>query len=163
LGSHRSKVVRLAPSNYELPPMRSEEGATFEPAPGMHGEANEAILGVLRSEREPLSRSVIIERCGVEDVVWSPAIRQLVDAGAVEQMGIRRGAKYQLPQCLSSTRMAIPFSNQSIRSGLFVPVRQAIAGNYPLIPEPTITDHPSADPQLLTGCLLVYLESEGAQ
>ena len=97
LGSHRLKVARLAPRNHELPPMRSEEGATYEPARGAHGEATEAILDVLRSAREPLGRNEIVERCGVADAAWGPAIRQLVDAGAVEQKGIKRGAKYQLP------------------------------------------------------------------
>jgi uncharacterized protein YhaN len=58
--------------------------------------AREAILAVLRDSDVPLAKAEIIERAGMEGSEWSPAIRALVERGAVTRQGAKRGAKYSV-------------------------------------------------------------------
>ena len=55
-----------------------------------------AVLEVLRVAEEPLGKSELLERAGIDEAAWSSTIKALVDRGDVVKLGDRRGARYQL-------------------------------------------------------------------
>ena len=80
-----------APERPAAAPVRGRSPA------GRGGAApQDAIVLVLRSAASQLGKSDILERAGITDSEWTPAIRALVDSGTVTQEGVKRGAKYRL-------------------------------------------------------------------
>jgi uncharacterized protein YhaN len=99
LAAERYSVVRLAPRDQHLlvplgqadespPPIRVED------AEG----GKQAVLRALRSSGTTLSKAEIVAVTGMDDVLWTKTIRELVGVGAVLQEGERRGARYRLPR-----------------------------------------------------------------
>ena len=69
------------------------------PAPAKGPAAStdaEAILVALRSAYAPLGKTEILAASGVAESGWKAALDQLKASGQIEQVGERRGAKYQL-------------------------------------------------------------------
>jgi DNA-binding IclR family transcriptional regulator len=50
----------------------------------------------LRGATQPLGKSDLLERSGLDEAEWRDAIEELRAAGVVEQQGERRGAKYRV-------------------------------------------------------------------
>jgi len=91
LSARDHSAVFAAPGR---PPARS---ATRPGARAAAGEATQAaIVGVLEEAGAPLGKADILDRAGIADSAWTPAIRALVERGAVIQEGAKRGAKYRL-------------------------------------------------------------------
>lgn len=78
----------------ERPPARSAVRAGARAAAGEATQA--AIIDALEEADVPLGKAEILERAGIVDSAWTPAIRALVERGAVIQEGAKRGAKYGL-------------------------------------------------------------------
>ena len=53
------------------------------------------ILKTLEKARGALGKSELIEKAEIDESVWTPALRELKDAGLVTQVGEKRGARYQ--------------------------------------------------------------------
>jgi len=91
LSARDHSAVFAAP---ERPPARSANRAGARIAAGETAQA--AIVGVLDDAGAPLGKAEIVERTGITDSAWTPAIRALVERGSVIQEGAKRGAKYSL-------------------------------------------------------------------
>ena len=61
-----------------------------------HSLADQQVLAALAEATEPLSRTELIERAGIESQQWTPTIKRLKEGGLVQQIGEKRGARYQL-------------------------------------------------------------------
>lgn len=91
LSARDHSAVFAAP---ERPPARS---ATRPGARAAAGEATQAaIIDALEEAGAPLGKAEILNRAGIVDSAWTPAIPALVERGAVFQEGAKRGAKYTL-------------------------------------------------------------------
>jgi len=90
--------VRLAPRDQHLlVPLGQADEA---PPPIRVDDAEggkQAVLRALRSSGMSLSKAEIVAVTGMDDVLWTKTIRELVGVGAVLQEGERRGARYRLP------------------------------------------------------------------
>jgi len=101
LPGDRLHVAELGPRDHAalfVAPERPAPRAVRAAGPaGAGGEAaQQAILGVLRAAKSPLGRADILERAGIGESAWTPAIRALVESGAVVQEGVKRGARYSV-------------------------------------------------------------------
>ena len=84
----RSAPRERPPSLFGAPPEKTQTSA--DPA--------EAILACLRGSSEPLGRTELLARTGIDPKAWRPAIQKLLDAGQLIQEGERRGARYRLKE-----------------------------------------------------------------
>ncbi len=74
--------------------MRGDAIAATSGAGELAGAAETAVLRVLRESAEPLGRTDLVERSGIDPGEWTPVIGSLLNRGLVERQGERRGAKY---------------------------------------------------------------------
>ena len=75
-------------------PNRNSEGSTE--AGG--AEIDRIILAAIREAGVPIARAEIIERSGIAPSQWLPAIRRLLQRGAVAKRGTKRGIRYVMAQ-----------------------------------------------------------------
>ncbi|HUY61743.1 MAG TPA: hypothetical protein VMW49_07690, partial [Candidatus Dormibacteraeota bacterium] len=75
------------------------EAAVGAPVPRGGGDRTVAcVLEALRLAGRPLAKAELVPMAKIDEARWPPAIRRLLDSGAVVQEGRKRGARYRLPR-----------------------------------------------------------------
>ena len=83
-------ILKQSELGFEAPALQSAQTTD-----GMES-VTEKILSYLETQDSWLSRSDILANSDIPDGQWSAAIKELLESGAVERLGERRGARYRI-------------------------------------------------------------------